>query len=106
MIWYAQLARVFPDGAPKLTFNGDSMTDSVSNRYTVFSPGSLYKIVGIFAIIMLVYSQVPATPSAFSFLTLGDKFAAATDEAQPTLLLAAGEALIIQVIGPAQRMWY
>jgi hypothetical protein len=37
---------------------------------------------------------VLATPSAFSFLTLSDKFAAATDEAQRTLLLAAGEAML------------
>jgi hypothetical protein len=37
---------------------------------------------------------VLATPSAFSFLTLSDKFAAATDETQRALLLAAGEAVL------------
>jgi hypothetical protein len=35
-----------------------------------------------------------ATPSAFSFLTLSDRFAAAESEAQRTLLLAAGEAIL------------
>lgn len=35
-----------------------------------------------------------ATPSAFSFLTLSDRFAAAASEAQRTLLLAAGEAVL------------
>lgn len=43
---------------------------------------------------------VLATPSAFSFLTLSDKFAAATDEAQRTLLLAAGEATL------ASDLWH
>lgn len=43
---------------------------------------------------------VLATPSAFSFLTLSDKFAAATDEAQRTLLLAAGEAML------ASDLWH
>lgn len=41
-----------------------------------------------------------ATPSAFSFLTLSDRFAAATDEAQKTLLLAAGEAIL------ASDLWH
>ncbi len=41
-----------------------------------------------------------ATPSAFAFLTLSDRFAAATDEAQRTLLLAAGEAIL------AADMWH
>lgn len=41
-----------------------------------------------------------ATPSAFSFLTLNDRFAAATDEAQKTLLLAAGEAIL------ASDLWH
>ena len=36
-----------------------------------------------------------ATPSVFSWLALSDKFAAATGEAQKTLLLAAGEALLV-----------
>ena len=35
-----------------------------------------------------------ATPSAFSFLALSDKFAAATNDTQRTLLLAAGEAVL------------
>jgi len=37
---------------------------------------------------------VLATPSVFSWLTLSDKFAAATSEAQKTLFLAAGEAVL------------
>lgn len=41
-----------------------------------------------------------ATPSAFSWLALSDKFAAATSEAQKTLLLAAGEAIL------ASDMWH
>ena len=41
-----------------------------------------------------------ATPSVFSWLTLSDKFAAATSEAQKTLLLAAGEAIL------ASDMWH
>jgi hypothetical protein len=36
-----------------------------------------------------------ATPSVFSWLALSDKFAAATGEAQKTLLLAAGEAILV-----------
>lgn len=43
---------------------------------------------------------VLATPSAFSFLTLSDRFAAATDETQRTLLLAAGEAIL------ASDLWH
>jgi hypothetical protein len=38
---------------------------------------------------------VLATPSAFSFLALSDKFAAAASEARQTQLLAAGEALLV-----------
>jgi len=41
-----------------------------------------------------------ATPSVFAWLTLSDKFAAATSEAQKTLLLAAGEAIL------ASDMWH
>jgi hypothetical protein len=41
-----------------------------------------------------------ATPSVFSWLALSDKFAAATDETQRTLLLAAGEAIL------ASDMWH
>ena len=41
-----------------------------------------------------------ATPSAFSFLTLIDRFAAAASEAQRTLLLAAGEAVL------ASDLWH
>lgn len=37
---------------------------------------------------------VLATPSAFSFLTLSDRFAAATSAAQKSQLLAAGEAIL------------
>lgn len=48
--------------------------------------GALLGVVGV--------TLVLATPSAFSFLTLSDKFGAATDEAQRTLLLAAGEAVL------------
>lgn len=43
---------------------------------------------------------VLATPSAFSFLTLSDRFAAATDAAQRALLLAAGEAVL------ASDLWH
>jgi hypothetical protein len=43
---------------------------------------------------------VLATPSAFSFLTLSDKFAAASSEAQRILLLAAGEAML------ASDLWH
>jgi len=41
-----------------------------------------------------------ATPSVFSWLILADKFAAASDEAQKTMLLAAGEAIL------ASDMWH
>ena len=41
-----------------------------------------------------------ATPSVFSWLSLSDKFATATSEAQKTLLLAAGEAIL------ASDMWH
>jgi hypothetical protein len=41
-----------------------------------------------------------ATPSAFSWLALSDKFAAATSEAQRNVLLAAGEAIL------ASDMWH
>jgi hypothetical protein len=41
-----------------------------------------------------------ATPSAFSWLTLSDKFAVATNETQKVLLLAAGEAIL------ASDMWH
>jgi hypothetical protein len=41
-----------------------------------------------------------ATPSVFSWLALADKFAATTSEAQKTLLLAAGEAIL------ASDMWH
>jgi hypothetical protein len=43
---------------------------------------------------------VLATPSAFSFLALSDRFAGATQEAQKTLLLAAGEAVL------ASDLWH
>jgi hypothetical protein len=43
---------------------------------------------------------VLATPSAFSFLALSDRFAAATDATQRTLLLAAGEAML------ASDLWH
>jgi hypothetical protein len=36
-----------------------------------------------------------ATPSVFSWLALSDKFASATNEAQKTLLLAAGETILV-----------
>ena len=41
-----------------------------------------------------------STPSVFAWLTLSDKFVAATSEAQKTLLLAAGEAIL------ASDMWH
>jgi hypothetical protein len=41
-----------------------------------------------------------ATPSVFSWLALSDRFAAATSEAQKTLLLAAGESIL------ASDMWH
>lgn len=43
---------------------------------------------------------VLATPSAFSFLALSDRFADATQEAQRTLFLAAGEAVL------ASDLWH
>ena len=43
---------------------------------------------------------VLATPSALSWLALSDKFAVASNEAQKTLLLAAGEAIL------ASDMWH
>jgi hypothetical protein len=43
---------------------------------------------------------VLATPSAFSFLVLSDKFAAATDPAQRNYLLAAGESIL------ASDLWH
>jgi hypothetical protein len=43
---------------------------------------------------------VLATPSAFSFLALSDKFAATTDPAQRTLFLAAGESIL------ASDLWH
>ncbi len=43
---------------------------------------------------------VLATPSAFSFLALSDRYAAAAGEAQKTLFLAAGEAVL------AADMWH
>jgi hypothetical protein len=54
--------------------------------------GALLGFVGV--------TLVLATPSAFSFLTLSDKFVAATDETQKTLLLAAGEAVL------ASDLWH
>lgn len=54
-------------------------------------------------VFMLTFAGVTlalATPSAFSFLTLSDKFAAATSEAQKTLLLAAGQAIL------ASDLWH
>ena len=51
------------------------------------------------AIVMLLgYAGVTlflATPSVFSWLTLSDKFAAATSDAQRSLLLAAGETILV-----------
>ena len=52
---------------------------------------------------LLVFAGVTlvlATPSAFSWLALSDKFAAATDPAQKTQLLAAGEAIL------ASDLWH
>jgi len=46
-------------------------------------------VLGIVGVTLIL-----ATPSAFSFLTLSDKFATATDDAQRTLYLAAGEAVL------------
>jgi hypothetical protein len=43
---------------------------------------------------------VLATPSAFSWLVLSDKFAAATSEAEKNMLLAAGEAIL------ASDLWH
>ena len=43
---------------------------------------------------------VLATPSVFSWLALSDKYAAATSEAQKTMLLAAGEAIL------ASDLWH
>jgi len=53
--------------------------------------------------ILLVFGGLTlalATPSAFSWLALSDKFTVATSEEQKTLLLAAGEAIL------ASDMWH
>jgi len=44
---------------------------------------------------------VLATPSALSFVSLSDKFAAATTEAQRSQLLAAGEPIWLPICGTA-----
>ncbi|MFO7678542.1 MAG: hypothetical protein R6X34_00680 [Chloroflexota bacterium] len=67
--------------------------------------GALRGVDGAKSLLSLVLglagvTLVLATPSAFSFLTLSDKFAAATDETQRTLLLAAGEAML------ASDLWH
>lgn len=67
--------------------------------------GALRGVDGAKSLLALVLglagvTLVLATPSAFSFLTLSDRFAAATDEAQRTLLLAAGEAVL------ASDLWH
>ncbi len=67
--------------------------------------GALLGVDGAKSLLSLVLglagvTLVLATPSAFSFLTLSDKFAAATDVAQRTLLLAAGEAML------ASDLWH
>lgn len=51
-------------------------------------------------LIFIGITLVLATPSAFSFLTLYDRYAAASDDAQRTLFLAAGEAVL------ASDMWH
>lgn len=48
---------------------------------------------------------VLATPSALSFLTLSDRFAAATDATQRTLLLAAGEAMLASDLWHGSGAW-
>lgn len=67
--------------------------------------GALRGVDGAKSLLSLVLglagvTLVLATPSAFSFLTLSDKFAAITDETQRTLLLAAGEAML------ASDLWH
>jgi hypothetical protein len=52
-------------------------------------------VIGCAGVTLLI-----ATPSVFSWLALSDKFAAATSEAQKSLLLAAGEAIL------ASDMWH
>jgi hypothetical protein len=58
-------------------------------RSTDGAKSLLAEILGMAGVTLVL-----ATPSAFSFLTLSDKFAAATGEAQRTALLAAGQALL------------
>ncbi len=58
-------------------------------RATAGTQSRLAAILGIVGVTLVL-----ATPSAFAFLTLSDKFAAATDAAQRALFLAAGEAVL------------
>lgn len=58
-------------------------------------------IVGLIGI--AVY--VPSNP-AFEMLTLSNQYAVATIEAQQTLLLAAGQALVLQIEGTAFLIYY
>lgn len=67
--------------------------------------GALKRLDGAKSLLSLVLglagvTLVLATPSAFSFLVLSEKFAAAVDEAQRALLLAAGEAML------ASDLWH
>ena len=86
----------------------DGLTIMVIPLYYLLFFG-LYKVLNITNDVhaglatLLVFTGVTlflATPSAFSWLTLSDKFAAATSAAQKTQFLAAGEAIL------AADMWH
>jgi hypothetical protein len=53
-------------------------------------PAAIALLLGVTGVTLFL-----ATPSVFSWLALSDKFAAATSDAQKTLLLAAGEAILV-----------
>jgi hypothetical protein len=61
---------------------------------------ALKKTHAVYAAVAIVFGMAGvtlflATPSVFSWLALSDKFAAATSEAQKTLLLSAGETILV-----------
>jgi hypothetical protein len=67
----------------------------VTLKETHLVPATIAVLLGFAGVTLFL-----ATPSVFSWLALSDKFAAATNEAQKNLLLAAGEAIL------ASDMWH
>jgi hypothetical protein len=86
----------------------DALTIVIMPLYYLLFLGlyvALKKTHGAYALLaaVLVFAGVTlvlATPSAASWVALSDRYAAATGEAQKTLLLAAGEAIL------ASDMWH